>query len=390
MRIEGELIKLLELSKIPLKGENGESLSFLEIFKNLFNQFQKENEVFPAGSNLNLKDTQNFSLKPEAFFIRRFFVEEEKVIPKSLQKEVGKRPSQIQDKSREIVKTILPQKFPLTEGEYNAPIFPLFTEKLEMLPIEKGVLPKKSISISIEGNKVFKNFLIFGKQREIKKEDEGFYPVYKDELEISNLEKPLRLISDKVIYSEFKYAEGVINKEKLKKIKEVAVKDIFKDIITDNLKELKGRKETKTNVEVNAPKAFNIEIDTLPKKVETSERLEGFQPVLKEALFKEEGKVKRASIRFENLRLELKLVKDKVDINFFFSGKENFLNFFDYLRISHILNSMGLRVESFSVNGNELGKVRVKHREKDNIYVNELSEKDRDSFNNSSSFSIAL
>lgn len=194
---------------------------------------------------------------------------------------------------------------------------------------------------------------------------------------------------------EFKYAKDVVKNESMKSLTE---KFNAGNINTDVYRELtdikKVHKETakKNSQKVENPeRAYTIQISSLPNKVKEVQRKEGILPVIREAVFREEGKIKKASVKLDNLNLEVKLVQNKVDIRFSVPhGKENLLGFFDYIKISQILNSMGFRVEGFSVNGQEFNRQRLREREKDNINLNEQAQADRNYLNSHSSFSIAL
>ncbi len=155
----------------------------------------------------------------------------------------------------------------------------------------------------------------------------------------------------------------------------------------------KKRKAVRDNAitEGSSQKAYEIEIHSFPQRVKGVENSEGVVPVIRKALFKEDGKVKRAVLKLDNLGIEVRLVRDKLNVHFSLpNGKENVLGFFDYLKIAHILGSMGLRVESFSVNGVELNRPKLRTRDKDNINVDEPIQKDRSYTDSGFSFSIVL
>ena len=342
MRIEGELFKLfLDLESLELLSQEGstQEVSFLEVLNKLMaqtpsentpNQEVLQNEVKPTKDNLKEK-AQDTNLGFEKLLPL--------LIPQSFQPIETKSVTQAtQEKTQVELDESLTKDLP--KGEL--PI----TQKLDF----------KNPVISFDSTKSenLEDYFAFPKAKKIYELVD--FPESKTELSLEQIQK-------------FKEAESVLSTEKGLTNKEFN---------SGALKESPHR-------------AYDLQISSLPEKVKESEVRENFLPVIREAVFKEEGHLKRASLKLENLNLEVRLIKDRIDLQFFLpQGKENVLGFFDYLRISQILNSMGLRVESFVVNGQEFNKTKTRDREKDNINLNEPNQKDRGYLNASPSFSVVL
>lgn len=211
----------------------------------------------------------------------------------------------------------------------------------------------------------------------------------KEKVSVDSFAINSRAFPEESLPSKFKDAEGVsILKRKI----------INKEVFTEDYAKLRlplkaeRKPERAERQDIQLPsRAYEIELGSLSREVRTLERTESTLPVIREAVFREEGKVKRAFVKVENINIEVKLIRDRVEIQFSVpSGKESMLGFMDYLKISQILNSVGLRVEGFSVNGQEVNRPRLRLKEKDNINLDELAQKGRDYLNGSPSFSVAL
>ena len=382
MRVEGEILKLLEFSGLPQGG--GVNGDFLEILNNLIAQLI-------GGSNVPQNRVSNKASTPEF---------ENTSIKKS--KFDGLNASFIYQylgilgNNTTISKKAQPENVSISRKSLSNKVSLVSTEKLRKL-LNKDLKVKKFFSFSeyiipqkflydfkgFIGKDINESFLI----PEIKK---NYRSITKEELSYS-AEKPSEsrenVHKDKG-FIQFRYAEGVLknsNKEVLKGgLKSKEIRELAK------IGEAKRESRDSKHLEASS-KAYEIQLSSVPDRVKESERVEGLSPVIKEAIFKEDGKIKKALVKLEDLNLEVKLVKDKVNLNFWTAqGKENLFGFFDYLKISQILNSIGLRVESFTVNGQELNKQRMRLKEKDNINLDELAQKGRDYLNGSPSFSVAL
>ncbi len=103
------------------------------------------------------------------------------------------------------------------------------------------------------------------------------------------------------------------------------------------------------------------------------------------------GETKRITLKTEDVRIEAKLLKDSVSLRIFLQNqRDSLLSGIDFIKISQIFQSAGLRIESFSVNGNEFFRERVRYRERGNISVDGFVSEDNSSLDPGSSLSLLL
>ena len=407
VRVEGELLKLLEVAGFLQKGGAAQEGNFLEVLNKLMSQLlignnlSQENpsqEATPTPTKNSQGRTldRNFNVERLLAFLSSQniqFLGDKVVISEKIQaspdvnlvKDFLNREFPTMSKSK--IKSLF--KFPQDLEIKNLAVFPQYEEfKKHFKKVLKPVIePFKNHKITLHNEENLKDSSLIS---EAKKAYELGIPV-QDKADIleSKIHKKVANLIETDFPIKLKDAEGVLNTSKLKLNKE-----FNPEVVRELTRAVEGGKENPKEKRLGSElsqRAYDIQISSLQNKVKEPERAEGVLPVIREAVFREEGKLKRASVKLDNLNLEVKLVRDKVNLQFLLpQGKENMLGFFDYLKISQILNSMGLRVESFTVNGQELNRQRIKDREKDNINLNEPTQKDRDYLNASSSFSVAL
>ncbi|WP_461829151.1 hypothetical protein [Aquifex sp.] len=370
VKIEGELLKFFSVKALAESGGAKEELSFVDILKELL--FTPATDELPPSSAKENKAEIKPEESPLFFPIPRGY-------EAGLNQEKVSFPSKIPSGNSQFQRSTPPSaERPLNPatiseeehtGQGHSPAKEPFNVKA-FVPVPEAE-PSREIT-PLPPLKVIGTY-----------ESYGDYRINGDRDQID-----FRVSPKKDLYSEFKDAEGVFN------IKRIIDKNTVRDV--GGLQRLYPKAEKRAHQSdgqtvQHPPKAYEIELGSLPREVKPLERTEGAIPVLREAIFREEGKVKRAFVKVENIGIEVKLVRDRVDIQFSLpNGRESMLGFIDYLKISQILSSMGLRVEGFSVNGQEVNRPRLKLKEKDNINLDELTQKGRDYLNGSPSFSVAL
>ncbi len=393
VRIEGELIKLLDVSGFFQQGGANQKGDFLEIFNKLISELLGKNGS--SGEDQIVESNKPFDSKSTPINPDRLLAS---LMPLSIrifssQVDTKGKPFQGENLSKTSLDKEIPLMPQIKKEKFPQPLSVKVLGEVYKQPhkvvvktyTDFGETKVKDIKHFPLNEENLKSFLLFQKVKQA-------YELRNTEREfnlspIDDDKKTLPDLPGRHFPEEFRDASGVLNTTRSKK-------EFNPEVVKELVRVVESGKETfkeKTSRAEFPVKAYEIHISSLPSKVKEPERTEGVLPVIREALFREEGKVKRASVRLENLNLEVKLIKDRVNLQFLLPhGKENTLGFFDYLKISQILNSMGLRVESFAVNGQEFNRIRMREKEKDNINLNEHSQKNRDYLNARSSFSISL
>ncbi len=374
MKVEGELLKLFIGNLFPVSGGAREEVSFAEVFNQFLTQLT-EGEKSPEENRPEIKTDKLLSLLPfqNGYFPAQVPIKERVSLTKKINFEnrVLQKDAHFEGNRSNTI------DFKVARKELRHKPF----RELEAIEIlEKS--PKNPIGF--ENNLKDETYLLPVKaKKSYKAGPETNSSKGKALTDISSFPEKSSLLK-------FKDAEGVSNYFNFKNIN----KEIDKKVEGEKRLILKpeGKLAGSEKSTVHLPsKAYEIELSPLPREVKSLERVESALPVIREAVFKEDGKVKKAFVKVENINIEVKLIRDRVEIQFSVpNGKESMLGFMDYLKISQILNSVGLRVEGFSVNGQEVYRPRLRLREKDNINLDELTQKGRDYLNGSSSFSIAL
>jgi len=151
----------------------------------------------------------------------------------------------------------------------------------------------------------------------------------------------------------------------------------------------KGKSERKEYKSGEINHSVQIEIKELPReriKVQESEkslRLKDFR------IFEKDGE-KKVTVKFKELGFEIRFLQDTAKLKFTLNQQlANFITSYDVVRISQIFQSLGVKLESVSINGQEIYG-RDKNKDRGNIRLDESTHKNNNTSGCNSSFSVFL